>query len=587
MTSCDSAPQRWWQVAGGGHQHRRRRTAPSRRRRSAQRRGASVGRCSMTSASRSIRSTVSTTSAVSDDAVLPCAAMATPTEAAARAGASLMPSPTMTVGPRCPRPGRRRPSRAGRSRRATASTPTRRPIDSAASARSPVTSTTRSSPAARSSAKHAVGVRAQGVSSAARRSVGTPSTPTKTVSAPSRLARRAARRSHAGDLARTHPVEPTDADRRVRPRCPRARSRVLTHVRRGEQGSRLVLGVRRRRWRRQAREVTPGRGWPPTAVLGASVSPPSVMTVVTTGCPTVRVPVLSNSSTRPSARCSSAPPPLTTAPLPCSLGEPRHDRDRGGEQQRARCRDDQDGHSTYRVSGHPPGRPGQEQGEGHEERGEPVGRPDEGCRRRLGLLHQSNDLAVGRLCRERRGDHLDRRSGVDDSRADLVTGRSLDRVCLAGQRRLVEVPRPAGVRRLGRPPRRHQQPVTTKHLLDRDEIELFATASTRVRGARATSIVSSRFARASARASSSRPVVSISVMMAPASGSSTRSVPSRASHATTSTPTCPARSPCTSQTVDSTRPKAVAAHQTPEQGSLAEQARPRHPWPAGRPTGRT
>ena len=38
--------------------------------------------------------------------------------------------------------------------------------------------------------------------------------------------------------------------------------------------------------------------------------------------------------------------------------------------------------------------------------GEPVSRPNEGCRRRLGLLHQSDDLAVRRLCGERRGDHL-------------------------------------------------------------------------------------------------------------------------------------------------------------------------------------
>ena len=40
-----------------------------------------------------------TTSAASDEAVAPRAPIATPTSAAARAGASLMPSPTMTVGP--------------------------------------------------------------------------------------------------------------------------------------------------------------------------------------------------------------------------------------------------------------------------------------------------------------------------------------------------------------------------------------------------------------------------------------------------------------------------------------------------------
>ncbi len=51
----------------------------------------------MASARASTRSTVSTTSAASDDAVAPRAASATPTPAAARAGASLTPSPTMMV----------------------------------------------------------------------------------------------------------------------------------------------------------------------------------------------------------------------------------------------------------------------------------------------------------------------------------------------------------------------------------------------------------------------------------------------------------------------------------------------------------
>ena len=50
------------------------------------------------SPSRSSRSTVRTTSAASDEAVAPRAPMATPTSARARAGASLMPSPTMMVG---------------------------------------------------------------------------------------------------------------------------------------------------------------------------------------------------------------------------------------------------------------------------------------------------------------------------------------------------------------------------------------------------------------------------------------------------------------------------------------------------------
>ena len=49
------------------------------------------------STSRSSRSTTSTTSAASEEAVAPRAPMATPTSAAANAGASLIPSPTITV----------------------------------------------------------------------------------------------------------------------------------------------------------------------------------------------------------------------------------------------------------------------------------------------------------------------------------------------------------------------------------------------------------------------------------------------------------------------------------------------------------
>ena len=49
------------------------------------------------SASASTRSTIRTTSAASEDAVAPRAARATPTSAAARAGASFTPSPTMIV----------------------------------------------------------------------------------------------------------------------------------------------------------------------------------------------------------------------------------------------------------------------------------------------------------------------------------------------------------------------------------------------------------------------------------------------------------------------------------------------------------
>ena len=98
----------------------------------------------------SIRSTVSTTSAASEDAVAPRAASATPTPAAASAGASLTPSPTMIVAPFADSRSIAASLSAGSQSASTVSTPTMRPIMSAMSARSPVTSTTRVIPAVRS-----------------------------------------------------------------------------------------------------------------------------------------------------------------------------------------------------------------------------------------------------------------------------------------------------------------------------------------------------------------------------------------------------------------------------------------------------
>ena len=85
------------------------------------------------STSRSRRSTTSTMSAASDDAVAPLAPMATPMSAAASAGASLSPSPTMIVTP-CSRsaPTASTFSAGVRSDRIR-STPSAAPTDSATS----------------------------------------------------------------------------------------------------------------------------------------------------------------------------------------------------------------------------------------------------------------------------------------------------------------------------------------------------------------------------------------------------------------------------------------------------------------------
>ncbi len=101
------------------------------------------------SATRSSRSTTRTTSAASDEAVAPRAPIATPTSAAASAGASFTPSPTMIVGPNSPSAFTASTLSAGSRSDRMRSTPIEMPTDSATSGWSPVTITTRSIPARR------------------------------------------------------------------------------------------------------------------------------------------------------------------------------------------------------------------------------------------------------------------------------------------------------------------------------------------------------------------------------------------------------------------------------------------------------
>ena len=117
----------------------------------------------MASESRSRRSTVSTTSAASDEAVPPLAPMATPTSARASAGASLMPSPTMIVGPAARSATTMSTLSAGLHSASAESTPSTTPTLSATSARSPDTITTRGDAGAPQLADGACGVRADRV----------------------------------------------------------------------------------------------------------------------------------------------------------------------------------------------------------------------------------------------------------------------------------------------------------------------------------------------------------------------------------------------------------------------------------------
>ena len=258
-----------------------------------------------------MRSTVRTIPAASDDAVAPRPAIATPTSAAASAGASLMPSPTMITGPCTRSSWTTLTLSAGVCSERTSSTPTNRPTDSAASARSPVTSTIRRRPADRRprSIRVASG-RMESENSSAP--AGEPSRATRMLTDPSRSASCRARRAHTGTSAsRIHGALPIRTGRpsttpsipwpwtsttsvgitRAIPRSCAARTIALASTC-GEAWSRLAAAASRS----------------PTATPGA------VCTLASSGCPTVRVPVLSNSSTRPAASCSRTWPPLTTTP---------------------------------------------------------------------------------------------------------------------------------------------------------------------------------------------------------------------------------------------------------------------------------
>jgi hypothetical protein len=90
-----------------------------------------------------------------------------------------------------------------------------------------------------------------------------------------------------------------------------------------------------------------------------------------------------------------------------------------------------------------------------------------------------------------------------------------------------------------------------------------------VRGARSTKRLNSRRARAAARASSSCPLMSITVIIAPAKGSLTQSAPANASNAITSTLSCRRRTAATIQTTERTKPSIVPSVHKTRAGSSA------------------
>ena len=107
-----------------------------------------------------------------------------------------------------------------------------------------------------------------------------------------------------------------------------------------------------------------------------------------------------------------------------------------------------------------------------------------------------------------------------------------------------------------------------------------------MRGARSSSARSSRRARAAARASSARPLASITEMTAPAKYSPISKVPTSARSATTSTPSRRRRAASTTHHAAGTTPATVTAAHTVSAADRTRRGRGRHPPPSPRPRAR-
>ena len=194
------------------------------------------------------------------------------------------------------------------------------------------------------------------------------------------------------------------------------------------------------------------------------------MMSVTTGRPTVNVPVLSNSNTRPAASRSSASTALHNNTARGHPSQPGGDRDRRGEDQGTGCGHHQHCHRSDGIARQCPGESGNGEGHRQERHRVPIGESDERRTRRLGLRlgHQPHDPGVRAVGGASRGAHHERIAGIHGATPDTITGPAFDGKGLPRERRLVEhgditLDTTVDGHDLTRP---HQQQVTWRHVVD-------------------------------------------------------------------------------------------------------------------------
>ncbi len=426
----------------------------------------------MASATRSSRSTISTTSAASLEAVAPRAPIATPTSAAARAGASLIPSPTMIVTP----PSARSASTAatlseGSRSDSTRSTPSAMPTDSATSGWSPVTITMRLMPARRS-VRITRGVSGRIGSSITMAPATSPSTATNTQLEPSSAVRRRTSRARAGIAMprATYPALPSAIEPAVHLSLD-AGAVLLVHVG-GEDELEVALprGADDRRRQHVRRDLVERGGQAQQLVRVDRIEDLDLGDLRHAGRQRAGLVEQQHRAAGERLQRAAALHDDAAAGRAADAGD---DRDRRRQDQRARCGDDEHGERAHRIAGQEPRAAGDDDRDRDEHDRVAVGQPDEGRLLPLGLVDQSHDAGVRALGRRRDRPQVETLAGAHGAGAHLLAGRALHRPRLARERALVE-DRVAEQQPVDRHhlPRLHEQAIGGPDVLDRPATEL-------------------------------------------------------------------------------------------------------------------